>query len=30
MAKSKRAAIYGRVSTDGQTSDNQIIALKGL
>jgi DNA invertase Pin-like site-specific DNA recombinase len=28
MAKSKRAAIYGRVSTDGQTSDNQIIALK--
>ena len=28
MAKVTRAAIYGRVSTDGQTTDNQIIALK--
>jgi len=25
--KGKRAVIYGRVSTDGQTTDNQIIAL---
>ena len=24
----KRAAIYGRVSTDGQTTDNQIVALR--
>lgn len=28
MAKVTRAAIYGRVSTDGQATDNQIIALK--
>ena len=28
MANGKRAAIYGRVSTDGQTTDNQVVALK--
>lgn len=27
MSSRKRAAIYGRVSTDGQTTENQIIAL---
>ena len=28
MEKGKRVAIYGRVSTDGQTTDNQVVALK--
>src|SRR4029077_1000226 len=28
VEKGKRAAIYGRVSTDGQTTDNQVVALK--
>lgn len=28
MTKGKRAAIYGRVSTGDQTTDNQLIALK--
>ncbi len=27
-SNAKRAAIYGRVSTDGQTTDNQIVALQ--
>src|SRR5437588_3156190 len=26
----KRAAIYARVSTDGQTTDNQVIALREI
>lgn len=26
----KRAAIYARVSTDGQTTDNQVVALKDI
>ena len=30
MEKGKRAAIYGRVSTDGQTTDNQVVALKDV
>jgi DNA invertase Pin-like site-specific DNA recombinase len=30
MAKGKRAAIYGRVSTDGQTTDNQVVTLKDV
>jgi DNA invertase Pin-like site-specific DNA recombinase len=28
VKKGKRAAIYGRVSTDRQTTDNQVAALK--
>jgi DNA invertase Pin-like site-specific DNA recombinase len=28
MMRSRRAAIYGRVSTDWQTTDNQTVALK--
>ena len=30
MAKTKRAALYLRVSTDGQTSDNQRLALEDV
>jgi DNA invertase Pin-like site-specific DNA recombinase len=30
MAKSKRAALYLRVSTDGQTTDNQRLALEAV
>jgi DNA invertase Pin-like site-specific DNA recombinase len=30
MASAKRAAIYARVSTDGQTTDNQVIALREI
>ncbi len=30
MAKPKRAALYLRVSTDGQTTDNQRLALEGV
>ncbi len=28
LARSKRAAIYARVSTDGQTTDNQLRELR--
>ena len=28
MAKKKRAAIYARVSTDGQTTDNDALGLE--
>src|SRR5216683_2813908 len=28
MGRSKRAAIYARVSTDGQSTDNQLVALR--
>jgi DNA invertase Pin-like site-specific DNA recombinase len=30
MAKIKRAALYLRVSTDGQTTENQRLALEGV
>jgi resolvase-like protein len=30
MAKTKRAALYLRVSTDGQTTDNQRLALEAV
>ena len=30
MAKAKRAALYLRVSTDGQTTENQRLALEAV
>ena len=30
MGKAKRAALYLRVSTDGQTTDNQRMALEAV
>ncbi len=30
LARSKRAAIYARVSTDGQTTDNQLQELRAV